>query len=288
MLSLEYSCSIVIPTYNRSELIGNTLRSIVANHIPREDYEIIVVDDGSRDDTASAVKSFENLANVKYVYQPDKGFRVARARNLGISLAEGDVCLFVDAGVLVNRSFISKHVEAHGRVPHSICLGPLLGIYSPTPEDLEWLKSCDPEHVDNYVAQVSENDNLKDPRQVCFDTCKGDLNALPMPWAIAWTANLSAPRKDILAIGGFDENYTSWGVEDLDLALSLFRNNSTFTLEPEAVAIHVPHEIAESITQSNLLNKRYLHNKFNMLETEIYMTNSSLVLNSQLTLPKGE
>lgn len=83
--------SVIIPTYNRAAWIGATLRSVLAQtHAPRE---VIVVDDGSADDTESVMRAFGPA--VRYVRQVNAG--VSAARNRGASLATSDVIAFVDS-----------------------------------------------------------------------------------------------------------------------------------------------------------------------------------------------
>jgi len=83
--------SVIVPTYNRSAWIGATLRTVLAQtHRP---HEIIVIDDGSADDTASVVAGFGS--EVRYVRQDNAG--VSAARNHGARIATGEFLAFVDS-----------------------------------------------------------------------------------------------------------------------------------------------------------------------------------------------
>ena len=84
--------SVVIPAYNAAAFICDALDSVGRQTYPH--LELIVIDDGSTDRTAEAVKSLTDL-NVRYAYQPNGG--PARARNHGLRLARGDVIGFLDA-----------------------------------------------------------------------------------------------------------------------------------------------------------------------------------------------
>lgn len=81
--------SAVIPTYNCSRLLRRAIDSVLAQSIP---VELIVVDDGSSDDTATVVASYGNA--VRYLYQPNAG--AAAARNAGICAARGEWIAFLD------------------------------------------------------------------------------------------------------------------------------------------------------------------------------------------------
>ncbi len=89
--------SIIIPAFNTEKTIENCLKSIFdAPTKATFSYEVIVIDDGSTDNTQKIIKTFqEQYQNLQYHYQKNSG--VSSARNLGIQLAKGDYLCFVDA-----------------------------------------------------------------------------------------------------------------------------------------------------------------------------------------------
>lgn len=97
--------SIIIPTYNRPHLVVEAIESAKAQTYPAT--QIIVVDDGSEDDTAERVAQFEN---VEYYYQENKGH--AAARNLGLSYAKGEYIASLDSDDIWNRNFLEVAVAA--------------------------------------------------------------------------------------------------------------------------------------------------------------------------------
>ena len=84
--------SVIIPSYNRAHILPRAIDSVLTQSF--QDFEIIVVDDGSIDDTKNVVLSI-NDARVKYAYQENRG--VCVARNYGISVAKGDYLAFLDS-----------------------------------------------------------------------------------------------------------------------------------------------------------------------------------------------
>ena len=68
-------CSVVIPTYNRVELLRRTLDSLVTQRLPSSEFEVLVVDDGSTDSTALLVDNYRDRLAVRYFFQPDEGWR---------------------------------------------------------------------------------------------------------------------------------------------------------------------------------------------------------------------
>jgi lipopolysaccharide/colanic/teichoic acid biosynthesis glycosyltransferase/GT2 family glycosyltransferase len=83
--------SVIVPAYNAARTLGDCLRALSNQTVPRERYEIIVVDDGSIDDTAAAAESF----GVRVIRQPNQG--PAAARNVGVQAAQGELVLFTDS-----------------------------------------------------------------------------------------------------------------------------------------------------------------------------------------------
>lgn len=94
--------SVIIPVYNGADTISSCLDHLENCDYPKEEYEIIVVDNNSTDNTEDIVKKH----NVKYYLEPKKG--QAAARNLGARMAEGDILGFVDADCLVDKTWISE------------------------------------------------------------------------------------------------------------------------------------------------------------------------------------
>jgi len=106
--------SVVIPTYNREKFIGRAIRSVLRQSC--DDYEIIVVDDGSTDRTRRVVQSFGG--RVRYIRQPNRG--PSEARNTGIRSARGEFIAFLDSDdrflpnkLEANRKFLEKHPECN-------------------------------------------------------------------------------------------------------------------------------------------------------------------------------
>jgi glycosyltransferase involved in cell wall biosynthesis len=95
--------SIIIPTYNRERIVNRAITSILSQTYPN--YEIIVVDDGSTDNTEIIVKSTKN-PNVKYFKTENLG--VAHARNYGIKQAEGEYIGFLDSDDLMENNHLKN------------------------------------------------------------------------------------------------------------------------------------------------------------------------------------
>ncbi|MBT8087911.1 MAG: glycosyltransferase family 2 protein, partial [Gammaproteobacteria bacterium] len=98
--------SVVIPAYNVAAFIEDAINSVLGQ--THRDFEVIVVDDGSPDDTASIVKRFDD-PRIRLVSQPNRG--LAGARNTGIRCADGEYVAFLDADDLWRPTKLEEHVR---------------------------------------------------------------------------------------------------------------------------------------------------------------------------------
>lgn len=101
------SVSVVIPTYNNGSDIHHCLDALMAQDYPPEKFEIVVVDDGSEDNTSRVVSEYEGrIPLVRYFYQTNHG--PATARNAGASRAAGEIILFTDDDCVPERNWIRE------------------------------------------------------------------------------------------------------------------------------------------------------------------------------------
>jgi teichuronic acid biosynthesis glycosyltransferase TuaG len=98
--------SVIIPVYNAGAYIEQTLESVFAQTC--RDFEVIVIDDGSTDDTQAKVKRFAHEPALNYVYQNNAG--VAAARNTGLNLAQGELIAFLDSDDLWHPCKLAVHL----------------------------------------------------------------------------------------------------------------------------------------------------------------------------------
>lgn len=105
--------SVIIPTYNRSDYILEAIQSVIDQKY--DSAEIIVVDDGSTDDTKEKLVSLIERGVIRYVHQENRGR--SAARNRGVSLATGDYLAFLDSDDLFEPDKLLKQVEFFTRHP---------------------------------------------------------------------------------------------------------------------------------------------------------------------------
>lgn len=99
--------SVIIPTYNRSKYLTNFLNSFLALKLSSSfDFEIILVDNNSKDNTKEVISAFSKntTMKVKYLFEPKQG--ISHARNLGIKNAVGDILAFTDDDVILDEQWL--------------------------------------------------------------------------------------------------------------------------------------------------------------------------------------
>lgn len=106
--------SIILCTYNRASLLSRAIDSVLKQTYPQ--WELIVIDDGSKDSTKQLVKSYRHKdARIRYFYQPNAG--LAKARNAGMRRAAGDVICFVDSDDELAPTHLEQRVQYLQRHP---------------------------------------------------------------------------------------------------------------------------------------------------------------------------
>jgi glycosyltransferase involved in cell wall biosynthesis len=204
--------SVIIPTFKRAQLLGDAIRAALAQ--THTDREILVVDDGSPDDTRSVASTFGEA--VRYFRQENKG--KSAALNLGISASKGDAIIVLDDDDLFPPWTVAKHAEALERnAAADFSFGRFVRFRGDRPPsssnlwDEEFVPTHDPRRL---VVKLMEN---------CF---------LPNP---AWAVRRQAQMR----VGPYDESmYYS---HDYDMILRLARKNEGVFIDDDPVLYQRKH-----------------------------------------------
>jgi Glycosyltransferases involved in cell wall biogenesis len=114
--------SIIIPTYNRSDKLKKCLDSALSQDYPHDKFEVIVVDDGSSDETLEVLCSLaKEHGMLRYFSQPHQG--PAAARNLGIKESRAGILGFTDNDCVLEPDWARRMVDVHRSHPHSVAVG---------------------------------------------------------------------------------------------------------------------------------------------------------------------
>lgn len=205
--------SLVVTTYNWKEALGLCLKSIFAQ--TRLPDEIVVADDGSREDTAELVRAFAAQSPVPlvHVWHPDEGFQLAKIRNRGIAAARGDYIVQLDGDMVADRHFI----EDHGRIakPNAFAQGKRAFL---TPEATRRVLEAGTVRIGPFSAGVklSHRRFLLRSRLLSRIFSSTDRRTRGI-----LGCNMAYWRDDALRVNGFDERFVGYGGEDGDFALRL-------------------------------------------------------------------
>ena len=179
--------SVVIPVYNRSKYLRPCIDSVLTQTYPN--IEIIVVDDGSKDDSPEVLRTYGN--KITLIEQANAG--AARARNRGIAASQGEFVAFLDSDDLWDADKIAKQVAVLQRFPDA------LAVY------------CDHRAIDQAGNALSDTGALYYPR------CSGQILEQLILGNKILTCSIVMVRSSALeAVGGFDATQPYW-TEDYDL-----------------------------------------------------------------------
>ncbi len=212
--------SVVVATYNRLELLKRLLSQLDAQDLGPAQFEVVVVDDGSRDDMPAALKDATYRFSLVALRQTNAG--PAAARHRAIEAARGRVLVIVDDDMQVEPHFLNAHLAMHPVGSRRAALGRLApdAAISQMPYFERWYARGHEKR-----ASASKNGTLK-------------LDGLSF-----YTGNVSLERADYLAIGGFDLSLRI--AEDTDLGLRLEKSGVELCYCVDAVAFHGSDHVSE-------------------------------------------
>ena len=197
---LKYS--VIIPTYNRATLLKNCLEAVAVQTVPRDTYEVIVINDGSRDNTDKIIDEFKKqhpLINFIYIKQKNHG--VSHARNQGIKRAKGEIIFFTDDDCVVPENWIETLANGYRRHPEVAGAG---GWYE-YPEDTRKNRFI---QYTSYLFRRTygrEKEPLEMKSSTYLDNPAGN------------TSNMSYRKFVLDKVGGFDETINFVGLVDWEL-----------------------------------------------------------------------
>lgn len=279
-VSLHPGVSVVIPAYNRPECLTLSLAALADQSLDRDDFEVLVVDDGSKGTAHLAiVQSFESRLDLRYIYQSDLGFRAATARNQGIALAKRTAVMLLDAGVILPPNVLDAVWQAHRTDPDTALIGTVHGLQPAPDNDPE----LEPIRASRHPGALVTDDLMfkyPDPRHAIYAAFDNDLPQFIAPWNHYWTVLTTAPTRALRAIGGFDETYTSWGIEDLECGYRLMTWGVHFGWHPDVRGFHFPHET--SYPRDNRPNWQKFYAKHNAIAIEAKLSVPSVRLEQAL------
>ena len=215
--------AVIITTYNRPDALSAALEGYCTQK--DKDFELIVADDGSTDETTRVVTAYKQRPelNLSHVWQKDEGFRTAAVRNCAIAKTSADYVIFTDGDCVPLPDFVSQHrlLAEQGW----FLVGSRLLLSEPFTNHV--LKDRLPVHTWTVAQWIKAWTKREINRWLPILTLPvaAPLRKLPAnKWKGATTCNLSVWLDDLLRINGLDESYSGWGLEDSDMVIRLLRS----------------------------------------------------------------
>ena len=267
---MSIDVSVIVPTYNSRDALELTLTAFNYQTYPFNKYELIVVDDGSSDDTGSLVDSCKTSYPLRYLRQDNAGR--CKARNVGIEMAKGDTLILNDADAIPVPDFIAQHVKSHHSDGSTVVIGGKYDMLT------RWENKMYRPHLDallntsGHFKEVRENvtraqegksaipfilkedigANFDGVQQYVFrksyhnwdsvyDVYSETLEDFVIPWVLCVTINVSLPKALMMKAGLFDESFRCWGLEDTEMGYRLYQGGARFVYKEAATNYHQLH-----------------------------------------------
>lgn len=241
--------SLIITTYNWPQALRLSVESVFSQTVlPKE---IIIADDGSKEETRETIDQLRKHSPIPiiHVWQPDEGFQAAKIRNRGIAAASSEYIVFVDGDNILERHFIEDHIF-YAQTRRCVC-GKRVKLTSSATNRILTTGSfvnpffLSPRIVFGYNLYAIRN------RWLCNRTIREIANYQPR--VRARSCNMAFWKSDAVSINGFDENYTTWGLEDYDFALRMRHAGVALKcIQFSALQYHLYHPTRSKSAKVNL------------------------------------
>lgn len=254
----QLTASVILPTRNKARLLDYTLASYLCQTDER--FELVIIDDGSSDETAEIIKAYDGRLFVRALHRARLG--PTAARNVGLREAEGDIVIFADDATIVGPSFIAQHLAAYdsaqemrwvigwqrgivtlldrallgsmypvvmqrlrAEVEHT---GPALALFEPA--DLT-------ERFDETVAEHGTDEpNWQQRVAPAIEEFGVELQGLEVGWFLGGAATVSAPRSAVQEVDLLDDHYPTADIAAVDLCYALTRAGAGVDLARDALS----------------------------------------------------
>ncbi len=213
------SYSIVIPTYNRLEMLLRVLDAL-DRQLDAPEFEVVVVNDGSKDGTAETLLRLEkeNRFAYSFVQRTQENSGPGRARNHGVTLAGGRTIIFIGDDTVPEEHFVAEHARTHadnGDDSWAACLG-----YTGWPDEERVTAFMD--YINDYGLQFG------------YELIE---HGTVVPFNFFYTSNISISR-EVMAAHPFDTSFPAAAWEDIELAYRLDRLGLKIHYNENAVTRH--------------------------------------------------
>lgn len=252
---MEDRVCLQICTFNRGHLLKNTLEKLTFLTKP---FEILIIDDGSSDNTKEIVDLYKDKLPIKYIFNYSPNWEIASyARNIGIKNTDCEIIITIEPELLPLMDFIPLMLNLHKEIPNQvISAGTIyhaghLNIFSQELIDA-------PYNILNNKALVNENRLNPNP-----------INSYGFCKVVGWVASFAALyRKEwLMSIGAWDEGFATYSWEDTDCLTRLTKIGINQYIANEIEFIHQYHQklnsnVSKQVNEQN--EARFKNKNFNL------------------------
>lgn len=243
--SLATDIAIIISTYERPQHLARCLESIAAQQGVDDRFEVVVTDDGSRDETLSFITAAARQAAfpLTFTTHDHSGFQLARCRNEGTAASTAPYLLFTDGDCLLPRDHVRIHLEE--RRPGWVSGGDCLRLDEDTSQGVDLAAVTNGSYMDRIPADERRRIRWKARRSRAYEWLR-----VTMRPRLSGN-NIGVWRSDLERINGFDEQFVGWGLEDRDLQERLERIGvRVHSVLHRTAPIHLWHPPAPSFARN--------------------------------------
>lgn len=247
--------SVILATYNRPEILKLVLLGYQRQSL--RDFEIVIADDGSKDDVKAVIEEFKKTSffDIIYIWQPDEGWRKCAIVNKAILAANSDYLIFSDADMIPHHDFVKTHIQY--RQKNAVLLGRWIRwgkwlssritineVISGRYEKLTWDK-----WLAFFCGGIKHFQKSIPIKNKFLLKC---LN-LPNKQVNLYGGNFSMWKEDMLKLNGFNERMVYWGREDCELDVRVKRLGlKRISVRHQAILFHLDHPRDKSQAHLNL------------------------------------
>ncbi len=231
--------SVLIPTYNRLDILKKTLKVLGAQNLAKKNFEVVVINDGSTDDTKDWLNSYSGKLNLTVLNQKNSGQGIAR--NNGLKKAQGDIILFLgDDMIPAHPDYLKMHVEEHTK--HYGLENAVLG-------RIDWPPELEQNDFMKWMTNGSSIFGKFGGHQFAYE--KLDRGETP-DFNFFYTSNLSLKRK-FLGDDPFDVDFSKYGWEDIELGYRLQKNKGMKMIYAKEALTYHDHPMDSSGLKNRMI-----------------------------------
>jgi len=260
---LHQPVSVSISTYNQPDSLKLVILAILRQSIQPD--ELIITDDGSSSATLTMLKEIGYMVPYRFihVWQPDEGFRLARARNNSLAIARNDQWASLDQDTLPHSNWLENHIK--DLRPGYISIGQVMNLKEEFRSDLS-VESVKSGTYEKWHADIEYKRLEKLQRKYLFYTFVRRIGCSIDGRPALAVGNAALCRQDIIKINGFDEEYIGWGQEDDDLGWRLYSSGVKPLPKVNQCRIsHIPHPVRHGDWRNGSNIERYRRKRISFL-----------------------